>query len=120
MKRIFVALMVAFVAGCATSPATDLGIDMAVADSVTFMRPYELSRTDVNFTALGEVQGASCQVNRFAAEPTQQEALLRLKVAAAELGANHVVLRQCRQQQSDECRSQWLCTGDAFQSQPLR
>jgi len=120
MKSIFVALAVAFIAGCATQPVAELNIDLAAADAVDFVRPYELSRTDVSFTGLGTVAGASCQAHRSAPIATQQEALLRMKVMAAELGANAVVLRQCRETSTVECRTQWVCEGDAFQQQPLR
>lgn len=120
MKSIFVALVVAFIAGCATQPVAELNIDLAAADAVDFVRPYELSRTDVSFTGLGTVAGASCQAHRSAPIATQQEALLRMKVMAAELGANAVVLRQCRESSTVECRTQWVCEGDAFQQQPLR
>lgn len=119
MKHLLWALSVVVLSGCAGS-AQQSNLDLGAADTVEFMRPYELSRNDVSFVSLGEVQGESCQVRFFNAKPTQEEALLRMKVAAAALGANRVVLRSCSQASSSECAARWLCVGDAHQEQPLR
>ena len=87
---------------------------------VEFIRPYELSRADVSYTARGEVSGSSCQVLANQPAPTQAEALLRLKLAAAAVGANRVILRQCSQVTTPACTASWICIGDAHQQQPLR
>ncbi|WP_417686770.1 Rcs stress response system protein RcsF [Pseudidiomarina gelatinasegens] len=119
MKYLLWALSVLVLSGCAGS-AQQSNFDLGAADTVEFMRPYELSRNDVSFVSLGEVQGASCQARFFNEKPTQEEALLRMKIAAADLGANRVVLRSCTQGSSDECSARWVCVGDAYQEQPLR
>lgn len=87
---------------------------------VEFIRPYELSRADVSYTARGEVSGSSCQAAASQPAATQAEALLRLKLAAAAVGANRVILRQCRQVTTPACAASWICIGDAHQQQPLR
>lgn len=120
MKYLSVIAVLITVAGCATSQSPVSQVDMAAADAVEFMRPYELSRNDVSFVSLGRVEGESCQTNIFSDKPTQQEALLRMKVAAAALGANRLILRSCEQGQTDSCRARWVCTGDAHQLQPLQ
>lgn len=120
MKYLSVIAVLFTVAGCATNQSPVGQVDMVAADSVEFMRPYELSRNDVSFVSLGRVQGESCQANMFSEKPTQQEALLRMKVAAAALGANRVILRSCEQDQTDDCRARWICSGDAHQAQPLQ
>ncbi|PHR65775.1 Rcs stress response system protein RcsF [Pseudidiomarina marina] len=119
MKSLSLVAVLFIIAGCATNQSPVNEVDIAAAETVEFMRPYELSRNDVSFVSLGRVQGESCQANVFSNKPTQQEALLRMKVAAAELGANRLILRRCQQDQTDECRARWICTGDAHQSQPL-
>lgn len=88
--------------------------------AVEFIRPYELSRNDVSFTPLGAVSGFSCQTSIMQAAASEAEALLSLKLAAVDVGANVLVLRQCQQQDRDGCRSAWVCHGDAHQMQPLQ
>lgn len=117
----FTAVLAVMLGGCASSvEAPFSSIEQQQLETVDFMRPYELSRTDVSHTSLGEVVGESCQRTRFQAQPSQAEALLKLKLAAAQLGANRVILKQCQQASSNDCRASWVCRGDAHQQQPLR
>src|SRR5690554_560082 len=120
MKRIIMLLLVGLIVGCSGTASKQASIDMQAADSVEFIRPYELSRNDVTFVSLGEVSGESCQANFWSHKATQEQALLKMKVAAANLGANRVVLRQCTQDSSENCSARWLCVGNAHQQQPLR
>ncbi len=120
MKKLWTAALLLVLVGCAAEPQGLSSEQQQLLKSVDFMRPYELSRTDVSITSLGEVQGQSCQANIWDAEPTQEAALLQLKLAAASLGANHVILKGCERSTSDDCSSRWLCTGDAHQLQPLQ
>lgn len=106
--------------GCASIGDDDSSLDLALADKVEFMRPYELSRTDITLISLGPVSGRSCQANFFASKPTQDEAIIRLKIAAAEIDANRVVLRSCREEKTADCSASWVCEGQAYQVQPLR
>lgn len=124
MKRtmmIITALLALSLASCAsTDDAPFSALEQQQIAAVEFMRPYELSRTDVSFTAMGEVIGVACQSSVLQPSPSQAEALLQLKLAAAQLGANRVILKQCQQGPSEGCRSSWICRGDAHQQQPLR
>ncbi|SFR58722.1 RcsF lipoprotein [Pseudidiomarina maritima] len=120
MKYLSLMTVLFVLAGCSSNHSSVSEVDMSAAESVDFMRPYELSRNDVSFVSLGQVQGESCQANVFSEKPTQQEALLRMKIAAAKLGANRLILRSCQQDQTDDCRARWICTGDAHQAQPLQ
>lgn len=124
MKRnigFFTAVLTVMLGGCASSVEEPFSsLEQQQLETVEFIRPYELSRTDVSHTALGEVVGESCQSTRFQAAPSQAEALLKLKLAAAQLGANRVILKQCQQLSSNDCRAIWICRGDAHQQQPLQ
>lgn len=114
-------MVLTLVSACASQ--ADSGLSTAEQqriEAVEFMRPYELSRRDVNFTALGDVVGISCQATMMQPAASQAEALLRLKLAAADIGANRVILKQCQQVSTDGCRASWRCSGDAHQQQPLR
>ena len=118
---VIIAVLTLMLGGCASPAEAPLSAnEQQQLAAVEFMRPYELSRTDVSHTALGEVVGESCQENRFQGQPSQAEALLKLKLAAAQRGANRVILKQCQQASSDECVASWVCRGDAHQQQPLR
>ncbi|RUO47467.1 Rcs stress response system protein RcsF [Pseudidiomarina donghaiensis] len=120
MKIVSVVLVIFALVGCATNQPSERGSNTAAADSVEFMRPYELSRTDVSVISLGDVEGRSCQANIFDDKPSQEQAIVLLKVAAAELSANRVVLRTCREEKTDSCRASWVCHGQALQVEPLR
>ncbi|MGI0153276.1 Rcs stress response system protein RcsF [Pseudidiomarina sp. WS423] len=115
---LMLALVVA-ISGCAAPVPDTTAQQQQLQDTVEFIRPYELSRTDVSFTSLGAVAGESCQAHFWNQEPSQQQALLQLKQAAAEFGANALVLKQCIKAESAQCRLRWLCEGDAYQMQPL-
>jgi uncharacterized protein YbjQ (UPF0145 family) len=112
-------LMLALTACTHSGDGGSSAVEQQQLAQVEFIRPYELSRVDVNYTARGEVSGSSCQGLAKPAE-TRAEALLRLKLAAAEVGANRVILRQCSQVTTPVCAAGWVCTGDAHQLQPLR
>lgn len=120
MKPLILSLLLLVISACSTVNEERSGLDLQAADSVQFLRPYELSRTDVSFVSLGDVIGESCQTQFWHAQPTQEQALLRLKVAAAEMGGNRVVLKACQQTDSSACHARWVCTGHAYQEQPLR
>ena len=120
MKIVSVVLVILALVGCAINQSDEPKVNTAVADSVEFMRPYEMSRTDVSVISLGEVEGRSCQANIFDQKPSQEEAILLLKISAAKLSANRVVLRECREEKTDSCRASWVCYGQAMQVEPLR
>lgn len=106
---------------CASSvQAPFTAAEQTQLETVEFMRPYELSRTDVTYTALGAVTGVACQSSVLQPPPSQADALLKLKLAAAQVGANRVILKHCQQAPIDGCRASWVCDGDAHQQQPLR
>lgn len=114
-------MVLTLVSACASPTDSALtAAEQQRLETVEFMRPYELSRRDVNFTALGDVVGISCQANMMQPAASQAEALLRLKLAAADIGANRVILKQCQQVSTEGCRASWRCSGDAHQQQPLR
>ncbi|CAB0151597.1 Outer membrane lipoprotein RcsF [Pseudidiomarina piscicola] len=106
--------------GCATAPQGMTAEQLARASEVEFVRPYELSRTDVEFISVGPVQGQSCASHLLADNASQEQALMEMKLAAAERQANRVVLKQCRQDDNAGCSKRWLCEGDAYQAQPLQ
>lgn len=120
MKHVIIFCAAVGLFGCVANQSDSSQVDLAAADTVEFMRPYELSRTDVTVISMGPVEGRSCQSNLFDQKPSQEEAILLLKVAAAENNANRVVLRSCRQEATDACRASWVCEGQAYQVQPLR
>lgn len=114
-------ILIMLLVGCQTAPTQRYSdAQLAQLDTVSFVRPYELSRNDVSFSPLGEVTGESCQTGLMQAPATEEDALLDLKLAAAERGANVLVLRQCEGVAIDGCRSAWMCIGDAHQMQPLQ
>lgn len=114
-------VLIMLMAGCQSAPTQRYTTaQLAQMETVTFVRPYELSRNDVSFAPLGEVRGESCQSSVMQAPATEENALLALKLAAAELGANALVLRQCQSVAVDACRAAWVCSGDAHQMQPLQ
>jgi|SRR5690554_14192 len=117
---VFISACVSVLGGCAGTDSNQDALDLAAADKVSFMRPYELSRTDITLISLGPVTGRSCQSHFFAQKPSQDEAIIRLKIAAAKIDANRVVLRSCREEKTDECSASWVCEGQAYQVQPLR
>ncbi|HET8817103.1 MAG TPA: Rcs stress response system protein RcsF [Pseudidiomarina sp.] len=114
-------VLILLMSGCQSAPTPRYtAAQLEQMESVTFVRPYELSRTDVSFAPLGEVRGESCQTSMMQASATEEAALLALKLAAVERGANALVLRQCQMLTTDACQSAWVCTGDAHQMQPLQ
>lgn len=120
MKIVSIVLVIFALMGCAMNQPASPSLNTAAADTVEFMRPYELSRTDVSVISLGDVEGRSCQANIFDDKPSQEEAIVRLKIAAAKRSANRVVLRECREEKTDSCRASWVCYGQAMQVEPLR
>jgi hypothetical protein len=120
MNKMWAATVLLALAGCAATPEGFSEQQQQQISSVDFMRPYELSRTDISVTSLGEVQGESCQSNFWDDEPSQEQALLELKLAAAAVGANRIILKGCERAASEQCTSRWLCAGDAHQVQPLQ
>lgn len=120
MKIISVVIVIFALLGCTMKQSNELDLNIAAADSVEFMRPYELSRTDVSVISLGDVEGRSCQANIFDDKPSQEKAIVLLKIAAAKVSANRVVLRACREEKTDSCRASWICYGQALQVEPLR
>ncbi|RUO68580.1 Rcs stress response system protein RcsF [Pseudidiomarina salinarum] len=120
IKVITVAIAGMLLAACSSTPDSLTEQQLQRAATVQFIKPYELSRTDVEFISRGEVVGESCQGNFMAPEATQERALLELKIAAAELGANAVVLQSCQQPTASACKKLWICTGTAHDMQPLQ
>ncbi|MGQ4276976.1 hypothetical protein ACQ5ES_08020 [Pseudidiomarina sp. E22-M8] len=106
--------------GCATAPQGLSAEQLAAAGQVEFMRPYELSRIDVEFISVGSVRGESCASHVLADEASQDEALMQMKLAAAERQANRIVLKRCLQDDEGGCSSRWWCEGDAYQAMPLQ
>ncbi|MDX1705585.1 Rcs stress response system protein RcsF [Pseudidiomarina sp.] len=120
IKKLTIAVTALLLSACATVPDSLNDQQLAQARNVTFIKPYELSRTDVEFTSRGEVVGESCQANVLAPRATQERALLELKIAAAELGANAVVLQSCQQPAGGGCKKLWVCTGTAHDMRSLQ
>lgn len=106
--------------GCATVPESIPAGELERASQVEFIQPYELSRTDVSFTHLGTVYGASCQSPLASEKASQQLAMIRLKLAALEQQGNRVVFKRCEQNGEGSCSSGWRCEGEAYQMNPLR
>jgi len=101
--------------GCASVPAQFSAEQLAQADQVSFVKPYELSRSDVHYDHLGEVRGESCSSQLTGGVASQNAALLQLKLAAAERQADTVVLKGCQQDRAAGCNERWWCTGEAYQ-----
>lgn len=120
IKTVTIVVTILLLAACSSAPDELSRQQLQQAASVQFIKPYELSRTDVEFISRGEVVGESCQANFLAPQATQQRALLELKIAAAELGANAVVLQSCQQPVASGCNELWVCTGTAHDMQPLQ
>lgn len=120
IKIIMAAITATLLAACSSAPDSLTEQQLQQAARVQFIKPYELSRTDVEFISRGEVVGESCQGNFLAPEATQERALLELKIAAAERGANVVVLQSCKQPAASGCKKLWTCTGTAHDMQPLQ
>ena len=105
----------AWLSGCATVPAQFSAEQLAQADQVSFVKPYELTRTDVRYLAVGEVIGESCSSQLTGGAASQNEALLQLKLAAAERQADTVVVQGCQQDSAAGCTERWWCKGEAYQ-----
>lgn len=110
----------ALLAGCATSVERFPAADLERSATVEFMQPYELSRGDVEFVDLGTVRGESCQRPLLDGQASEQEALISMKLAAADKQANRIVLKRCQQDSEGGCTVRWWCEGTAFQAQPLQ
>lgn len=106
--------------GCATAPQGMSAEQLLAANQVEFIRPYELSRTDVEFISAGAVRGESCASHLLADDATQDQALMRMKLAASERQANRIVLKRCKQDDEGGCSKRWWCEGDAYQMMPLQ
>lgn len=119
-KSVSVVMGIFILSGCSILQPPVPDVDVTATDNVEFMRPYELSRTDITIMSMGEVEGRSCQTSIFDNKPSQEDAIVLLKQAAADKDANRVVLRSCREEKTDDCRASWVCQGQAYQVQPLR
>lgn len=119
-RNILIGFVVLLLVACSAAPEQMTAAQIRTADTVSFMRPYELSRTDVSYTSLGTVRGESCQSQIWSGEASQEEALMRLKLMAAERQANRVVLKRCEQDEQAGCHQRWWCEGEAYQEQPLQ
>lgn len=106
--------------GCATQVERFPAAELARSNSVEFIQPYQLSRTDVEFVDMGTVRGESCQRPLLDGQASQEEALIAMKLAAADKQANRVVLKRCQQDSKDGCTARWWCEGTAFQMRPLQ
>lgn len=113
-------VVISTLVGCASVPESIPAADLERASQVEFMRPYELSRTDVSFTSIGTVRGESCQSPLASEQASQQLAMIRLKLAALEQQGNRVVLKGCFQDSEGSCTQRWSCEGEAYQMNPLR
>ncbi|MDN7125171.1 Rcs stress response system protein RcsF [Pseudidiomarina terrestris] len=105
---------------CASAPQGMSAEQLAKAGQVEFMRPYELSRSDVEFVSVGPVRGESCASHLLADEASQEQARMRMKLAAAERQANRLVLKKCVKDDEGGCTTRWWCEGDAYQAVPLQ
>lgn len=117
---LIVLLCFAFLSGCASTAQRFPAADLARASTVEFMQPYQLSRTDLEFVDLGTVIGESCQRPLLDGQASQEEALIALKLAAADKQANRIVLKRCQQDSKGGCSVRWRCEGTAFQASPLQ
>lgn len=113
-------LSVGVLVGCATQVERFPAAELARSNTVEFMQPYQLSRTDVEFVDLGAVRGESCQRPLLDGQASQEEALIAMKLAAANKQANRVVLKRCQQDSKGGCTVRWWCEGTAFQMSPLQ
>ncbi len=113
-------LTVSWLYGCATQQQRFPAADMARSSTVEFMQPYQLSRTDMEFVDLGPVRGESCQRPLLEGQASQEEAMIAMKLAAADKQANRIVLKRCQQDSKGGCSVSWWCEGTAFQAQPLQ
>lgn len=105
--------------GCvATAPQFSAQQQAQIA-TVSFIKPYELSRTDVTHISRGEVIGQACPRGHDTPS-SEQQALLELKLAAAAQQANVVVLKHCAIVATSSCGRIWQCRGDAHQQQPVQ
>ncbi|RUO58741.1 Rcs stress response system protein RcsF [Pseudidiomarina insulisalsae] len=107
-------------AGCSTPVERFPASDLTRSSSVEFMRSYELSRTDVEFISMGEVYGESCERLLLDGHASQEEAMIAMKIAAADKQANRIILKSCQQDQKGNCSVRWRCTGEAYQARPLQ
>ncbi|WP_411360207.1 Rcs stress response system protein RcsF [Pseudidiomarina salilacus] len=105
----------ALLSGCTSTPEGFSAEQLAQADQVRFVKPYELTRTDVRYNAVGEVSGESCSSQVSGGPASHNAALLQLKLAAAQRQADTVVLQGCQQTAGAGCDERWLCTGAAYQ-----
>ncbi|RUO52352.1 Rcs stress response system protein RcsF [Pseudidiomarina homiensis] len=117
---VMVILSSGLLVGCATSVERFPTADLERSKQVEFMQPYELSRTDVEFVDLGVVRGESCQRPLLDGQASQEEAMIAMKLAAADKQANRIVLKRCQQDSDGGCTARWWCEGTAFQAQPLQ
>lgn len=121
MRSLFMVIMsVVVLIGCASQVERFPAAEMARSNTVEFMKPYQLSRNDVEFVDRGAVRGESCQRPLIDGQASQEEALIAMKLAAADKQANRVVLKRCQQDSKGGCTARWWCEGTAFQMRPLQ
>lgn len=106
--------------GCTSQVERFPAAEMARSNTVQFIQPYQLSRTDVEFVDLGTVRGESCQRPLIDGQASQEEAMIAMKLAAADQQANRLVLKRCLQDSKGGCTVRWWCEGTAFQMLPLQ
>lgn len=63
---------------------------------------------------VGTVEGASCQVKEYHAQPDEIEARTEARRQAASLGANGIVFKGCVDTKTQQCLAEKVCYGKAY------
>ena len=119
MKYIHVASYLAIswlIAGCATNPRIeDLSSDKRA--EVSQVQVFK-GRPTVNFETLGQVDGLSCNRNKYQAQDvSESEALEGVRIKTVMLGGNAVINTLCQKNSDTDwinnCWASVKCIGDA-------
>lgn len=119
IKFSLIAIIIFFVAGCASNPAiSSLSSETrAKVGKILFLENGVIP--DDAYTVLGSVEGLACKRNLYASgAPRFEEARQGVKIRAAQLGADAVINMLCEENQKvDWGRNCWqsvICVGDAI------
>ena len=118
-KALRTATVAALLSACAIEPPPRTALsasspqEEAAAEAVTVLLPFDARGIPV----VGTVEGTVCKVGAHDDDPTQEEAMRQLRLAAVRRGANALTGIDCERSGfslSDNCFSMLTCRGVAL------
>lgn len=118
--RLMILIGALCLAGCAGLGQVERVSDLST-DQLQKVHQVQLFKSaPENYESLGKMKGLSCKGSGFSGTPTEESALLQLKIKAVKAGANGILYPTCSQDNSvdwgNNCWESWVCVGEAIKT----